>query len=150
VNILTLDVHIPMYSAYKNLIISSVGLYRFNRLGSSFSSRTGMSSLGCVINFSRYLMLWLVISALTVGICRSVCITVFGTYRGALTIDLRILFCNLCRISMFDLFAVPQRGIPYVQIGLRIVLYISSLVSSGRFDFLPMIQYILWNCRLSK
>ena len=57
-------------------------------------------------------MLWLVTSALTVGICRSVCITVFGTYRGALTIDLRILFWNLCRISMFDVFAVPQRGMP--------------------------------------
>ena len=54
-----------------------------SRLGSSFSCRTGMSSLGCVINFSRYLVLWLVISALTVGICRSVCMTVFGTYRGA-------------------------------------------------------------------
>ena len=66
-----------MYSAYKNLVISTVGLSRFNRLGSSFSSRTGMSSLGCVINFSRYLVLWLVISALTVGICRSVC-----TYNG--------------------------------------------------------------------
>jgi len=62
-------------------------------------------------------VLWLVISALTVGICRSVCITVVGTYRGALTVDLRILFWNLCRISVFDLFAVPQRGMPYVQIG---------------------------------
>ena len=81
-----------MYSVYKNLVISSIGLSRFNRLGSSFSSRTGMSSLGCVINFSGYLVLWLVISALTVGICRSVCITVFGTYCGALTVDLRNFF----------------------------------------------------------
>ena len=79
VNILILDVLVPVYSAYKNLVISSVGVSRFNRLGSSFSSRTGMSSLGCVINFSRYLVLWLFISAWTVGICRSVCITVFGT-----------------------------------------------------------------------
>ena len=67
-NILTLAVLVPVYSAYKNLVISSIALSRFNRLGSSFSSRTGMSSLGCVINFSRYLVLWLVISALTVGI----------------------------------------------------------------------------------
>jgi len=29
-----------------------------------------MSSLGCVISFSRYLVLKLVISVLTVGICR--------------------------------------------------------------------------------
>jgi hypothetical protein len=148
VNILTLDVLVSVYSAYKNLVISSIGLSRFSRLGSSFSSRTVLIHLD-VINFSRYLVLRLVISALTVGICRSVCITVFGTYRGALTIDLRILFWNLCRISMFDVFAVPQRGMPYVQIGLRIVLYISSLVSSGSLDSLPMIQYILWNCRPS-
>ena len=77
-NIPTLDVLVPVYSAYKNLVISSIGLSRFNSLGSSFSSRTGMSSLGCEINFSRYLVLWLVISALTVGICRSVCIRVFS------------------------------------------------------------------------
>ena len=56
-NILTIDVLVPMYSAYKNLVISLIGLSRFNLLDSSFSSRTGMSSLGCVINFSRYLML---------------------------------------------------------------------------------------------
>jgi len=61
---------------------SSVGLKRFNLLGSSSSSKAGMSSLGCVINFSRYLVLKLVISALIVGICRSVCKIVFGTYHG--------------------------------------------------------------------
>jgi hypothetical protein len=63
-----------------------------NLLGSSSSNRVGMSSLGCVISFSRYLMLKLVISAFTVGISRSVCKIVFGTYHGALTIDLRTLF----------------------------------------------------------
>jgi len=78
------------YGTYENLIISSVGLKRFNLLGSS--SRAGVSSLGCVISFSWYLVLKLVISALTVCICRSVCKRVFGTYRGALTIDLRTLF----------------------------------------------------------
>jgi len=48
-----------------------------------------MSLLGCVISFSRYLVPKLVISALTVGICRSVCKIVFGTCHGALAIDLR-------------------------------------------------------------
>jgi len=80
------------YGAYDNLIVSSVGLKRFNLLGSSSPSRAGMSSLGCVISFSRYLVLKLVISALTLCICRSVCKIVFGTNRGALTIDLRNLF----------------------------------------------------------
>ena len=73
-------------------MVSSVGMKRFNLLGSSSSSRAGMSSFGCVSSFSRYLVLKLVISALTVGICKSVCRIVFGTYRGAFTIDLRTLF----------------------------------------------------------
>ena len=81
-----------LYGAYENLVVSSVGLKCFNLLGSSSTSRAGMSSLGCVISFSRYLVLKLVISALTVGICGSVCNIVFGTYHGVLTIDLKILF----------------------------------------------------------
>ena len=54
------------YGAYENLVVSSVGL-KLYLLGSSSSSRAGMSSLGCVISFSRYLVLKLVISVLTVG-----------------------------------------------------------------------------------
>jgi hypothetical protein len=113
-NILTSDVLVPVYGAYENLVVSSVGLKRFNLLGSSSSIRAGMSSSGCVMSFSRYLVLKLLISALTVGICRSVCKIVFGTHRGALAIDLRTLFCNLCSISMLELLTVPQRGMPYV------------------------------------
>ena len=81
-----------MGGAYENIVVSSVGLKRFNLLGSFSSNRAGVSSLGCVVSFCRYLMLKLDISALTVGICRSVCRSVFGTYHGALTIDLRTLF----------------------------------------------------------
>jgi hypothetical protein len=137
------------YGAYENLVVSSVGLKRFSLIGSSFSSRADMGSLGCVISFSRYLVLYLVISALTVGTCRSVCRIVFGTYRGALTIDLSTLFWNLCSILMLELLAVPQRGKPYVQMGFRIVLYISNLFSSDCSDFLPMIQYMRWSCNPS-
>ena len=64
-NILTSDVLVPVYGAYENLAVSSVGLKCFNLLRSSSSRRAGMSSLGCVISFSRYLVLKLVISALT-------------------------------------------------------------------------------------
>ena len=67
-NILTSEVLVRVYGAYENLFVSSVGLKRFNVLGSSSSSRADMSSLGCVISFSRYLVLKLVISALTVGV----------------------------------------------------------------------------------
>ena len=56
-NILTSDVLVPVYRAYENLVVSSVGLKRFNRLGSSSSVRAGMSSLGCVMSFSRCLVL---------------------------------------------------------------------------------------------
>ena len=91
-NILTSDVLVPVHGAYENLVVSSVALKRFNLLGSSSYSRADMSSLLCVNSFSRYLELKLVISALTVGVCRSVCKIVFGTYHGALTIDLRTLF----------------------------------------------------------
>jgi hypothetical protein len=62
-----------LYGAYENLVASSVGLKHFNLLGSSSSSRAGMSSLGCVISFSQYFVLKLGISALTVDVCRSVC-----------------------------------------------------------------------------
>ena len=55
------------YGTYGNLVVSSVGLKRFDLLVSSSSSRAGVSSLGCVISFSWYLVLKLVISALTVG-----------------------------------------------------------------------------------
>ena len=91
-NILTSDILVPVYGAYENLVVISVGLKRFNLLGSSSSSRAGMSSLGCVMSFSRYLELKLVISALTVAICRSVCKMLIGSYHGALAIDLRTSF----------------------------------------------------------
>ena len=50
-DILTSDVLVPVYGAYEYLVVSSVGLKRFNLLGSSSSSRAGMSSLGGT-NFS--------------------------------------------------------------------------------------------------
>jgi hypothetical protein len=43
---------------------------------------------------------------------------------------------------MLDLLAQPQSSIPYVQIGLIIVLYKSTLLSSDKMDLCPMIQYM--------
>jgi hypothetical protein len=91
-NILKSIVLVPVYGPYGNHIVSSVGFKHFNLLGSSSSSMAGVSSLGWVVSFSRFLVLKLVTSVLTVGICRSVCKIVFGTYHGALTIDLKTLF----------------------------------------------------------
>ena len=104
--------------------------------------------------FSRYLVVKFVISALTVGICRSVCRTVFGTYRGALGIDLRTLFWNLCSISMLELLGVPQREMPYVQMGFRIVLYISNLFFQWQLrlsshDPVHVAEFAILSCFLS-
>jgi hypothetical protein len=44
---------------------------------------------------------------------------------------------------MFELLAVPQRDVPYVQTGFRIVLLISNLFSIDNSDFIPRIQYVL-------
>jgi hypothetical protein len=79
-NILNSNALVPVGGAYESLVnrvVSSVRLKRFVLLGSS-SNRAGVSSLGWVVSFSRYLMLKLVISALTLCICRSVCRSVFG------------------------------------------------------------------------
>jgi hypothetical protein len=63
-----------------------------------------------------------------------VCITWLGTYRGAFVDIRRILFCSLCNISMFDWDAVPHSGMPYVQIGFKMTLYISSLLVRESLD----------------
>jgi len=56
-DILTSDILVPVYGAYGNLVVSSVGLKRFDLLGSASSSRAGVSSLGCVMSSYRYLVL---------------------------------------------------------------------------------------------
>jgi len=61
-----------------------------------------------------------VISSLMVGICKSVCRSLFGMYHGALSIVLRTLFGIFGKISMFEGEAEPQRSIPYVHIGLSV------------------------------
>jgi hypothetical protein len=51
--------------------------------------------------------------SLTVGVWRSLRITVFGTYQGASTIMRKAFY----RISMLEVETVPQSCIPSVQIG---------------------------------
>jgi hypothetical protein len=53
------------------------------------------------------------------------------------------------RISMLEVEAVPQSCIPYVQIGLSIVLYMRSLLLVESFDLRPSNQYILVRVILS-
>jgi len=79
------------------------------------------SSFGCVVILSLYLMLNFVIYSLIVGTFKSTCKTLLYIYHGAFTVARRTLFRYLCNISMLELLAVPQRDIPYVQMGFRIV-----------------------------
>ena len=100
---------------YENLVVKSVGLNLFSLLGSSSSRSVDTSSFGCVVILFLYLTLKFVISSLIVGTFKSVCMTLSDIYHGALTIARRTLFWYLCNISVFELLAVPQRGIPYVH-----------------------------------
>jgi hypothetical protein len=68
---------------------------------------------------------------------------VFGTFHGASTIMRRAFSWKRSRISMLDVEAVPQSWIPKVQIGLKMVLYGSSLLLNESCDFRPSNQYIL-------
>jgi hypothetical protein len=68
-----------------------------------------------------YLIMNFVISSLTVGTFKSVCNTLLDIYRGAFTVAQRTFFSYPCNVSMFELLAVSQRGIPYVQMGFRII-----------------------------
>jgi hypothetical protein len=52
------------------------------------------------------------ISSLTVGIWRSLLITVFGTYQGSSTIMRKAFDWKCSRISMLEVEAVPQSCIP--------------------------------------
>jgi hypothetical protein len=100
---------------YENLVVKSVGLNLFSLLGSSSSSSVDASSFGCVVILSLYLTLNFVISSLVVGTFKSACVTLLDIYHGAFSIARRTLFWYICNISVFDLLAVPQRSIPYVQ-----------------------------------
>jgi hypothetical protein len=61
-------------------------------------------------------------------------------YHGLFVI-LSILDWLRCIIAMLDLLAQPHSSIPYVQIGLLIVLYKSTLLSGDMMDLCLMIQY---------
>ena len=81
-----------------------------------------------------------------VGICRSVCNTWFGMYYGALVTILRILFCSLCSICMFDWDAAPHNGMPYVQMGFNMILYSVSQEECAKLrESVPYVKVYRYN-----
>ena len=117
--------------------IRSAGCYLFSLLSmfmvlyvSAASSR-----FGCVAILDLYFSEYLLISSLTVGIPRSLRMSSFLTYQGLFTIVLRILAYITSILFIWLIAAVPHNGIPYVQIGFMIVLYIFNLFSMLNLDF---------------
>ena len=82
------------------------------------------SRFGCVAILTLYLSALLLIAYLTVGISRSLRMSSFLIYQGAFTIVLSILACIVSILFIWLIVAIPHSGIPYVQIGFMIVLYI--------------------------
>ena len=66
----------------------------------------------------------------------------FLTYHCALTIVLRILVCIVSILFIWFIAAVSHSGIPYVQIGFMIVLYIFNLFSMLNLDLRLVSQCI--------
>ena len=74
-------------------VVRSVGLCLFSLLGSSASfNNVVASSFGCAVILYLYLQLMFVVSSRTVGMPRSACSSLFGTYHGALTMARSTLF----------------------------------------------------------
>jgi hypothetical protein len=79
-----------------------------------------------------------------VMMCNTALLDDFGDVQGLFS-DIPWCICSIldwlrCIIAVLDLLAQPHSSIPYVQIGLIIVLYESTLLSSDMVDLCPMIQ----------
>ena len=107
------------------------------------------SQFGCVVILTLYFSAYLLISSLTVGIPRSLRMSSFLTYHGVFTIVLRILACIVSILFIWLIAAVHHSGIPHVQIGFMIVLYIFNSFSMLNLDFRLVSQCILFVCILS-
>jgi hypothetical protein len=78
---------------YVGRVIRSFGLCLLSLLGSSASfSNVVARSFGCPVILSLYFWVMFVVSSRTLGMPRSACSILFGTYHGALTIVRSTLF----------------------------------------------------------
>jgi hypothetical protein len=79
----------------------------------------------------------------TVDVWRSVRVILFGTYKDSSTITRKMLGWKRARFSVFEVEAVPNNFIPYVQIGYRIALYMKTFLLVESFDFRSSSQCVL-------
>jgi hypothetical protein len=87
--------------------------------------------------------LWRRISALTVGVWRTLRTTLFDTYQDASTDMCKTLYRKSSKIFMSEMEAVTQSFVPQVQIVLSIALYMRGLLFAMSFDLRPSNQCIL-------
>ena len=128
---------------YEYPVVKSVGLNLCSLLDSSSSSSVDARSFGGVVILSLSLKLNFVISSLIVGTFKSARKSLLDIYRGEFTIARRTLFWYLCNISMFELLAVPQRGIPYVQMSFRMVCtWVTYFIFIAPIFFLASNTYV--------
>jgi len=111
-----------------------------SRMATAFSWWWSPSSCFCA-------NLW--ISLDTTSTSRSLWRSLFLMYQAALTMFRSPWFRNRCIISILLCLAQPQIWIPYVQTGLSICLYRSSLLWRYSEEFLPISQYIFLYLRPS-
>jgi hypothetical protein len=98
------------------------------------------SPLGCVARAfgwscrrAWYFLLQSMTSSRTVWIPKSLWRTRLGTYHGASTRARSTIFWKRWSISILELLAAPHKGMPYVHIGLIIVLYNKILFSAENY-----------------
>jgi hypothetical protein len=109
-----------------------------NRLLSGSSMRFTVRSFGCTLRRALYWELYLQISSLTVGVWRSLRITIFGTYQGASTIMHKALIGNVLEFLCW-------KWKPYPRVVFHKSIFCNEkFVACGElFDFRPSNQYIL-------
>jgi hypothetical protein len=76
------------------------------------------------------------------GSLKSSCRVRLDTYQGALVIMSRIFDCAFCSIAWLDLLAQPQISMPYVQIGVIIIVYLVIHKSVKHFKNSQQIDYV--------
>ena len=97
---------------YFIVLARSVGCSLFSLLSIRVLLASAASWFGCIAVLSLYFSAYLPISSLTIGIFKSLRISSFLTYHGALTIVLSIFDRSDSNLFMRLIAAVPHSGTP--------------------------------------
>ena len=120
-------------------LVKLMGCFLFGLLSIRVLLASAASWFGCVVVLSFYFSAYLPISSLIVGIFKSFLVSdiPWGVGYCLSTFD-----CSDSSLFMRLIAATPHSGIPYVQIGFIIVLWIFSLFSMLSLEFRLVSQCI--------